>query len=383
MPVGRCSLCSSLNQKSRVSVNLQSSVQDQHSSSSLRMVGRVEGCLRQLTSLETQLNEFRRHFENTERIFTNNIHALRGQINEMCMGTVCDLLLRALREAEANEASIENKGQLREICQFVQEPHSIPRMTAYIKLHKMHKDRQCKQCKPKQPCPMGRSLTVVKDLLILTVCSSGGPWDNTKLGIILREVVMISDNRDYLNKIELSQLLLAFNKIQEHGSKREGFGEWVCSLGMYGTDLTTDEVDELFQVYSRCSHSSPEYVSKNKASGKHKRRKKKEPVTQEAATDESEQQDIAPVNVSVAEPVSVSLAPSQGDTSHSAVQSLPAKVSVAEPVSLPPSQGHFDWAAMRHEIYSGMLLDQSEAWEFPVPPPPGLRALPSGGQVFF
>ena len=110
----------------------------------------------------------------------------------------------------------------------------------------------------------------------------------------------------------------------------------------------------------------------------------------------------------------------QGETSHSAVQSLPAKVSVAEPVSLAPSQGHFDWAAMAqgvevyqcpccgfenppghmtnvgfqyslhaegaqadeslhrgelsdaHETDSVLLLDQPEAWE--VPPPPGLCA---------
>ena len=126
------------------------SSQDQHSSSSLRMAGRVDDCLRQLTSLQTKLDELSKHFENTKKILTDDIHALRGQMNEMCMGTVCDLLLRALREAEGNEASIDNKVKLRKIRQFVQEPHSIPRMTAYLQLHQLHKERKCKECKPKE-----------------------------------------------------------------------------------------------------------------------------------------------------------------------------------------------------------------------------------------
>ena len=58
------------------------------------------------------------------------------------------------------------------------------------------------------------------------------------------------------------------------------------SPGLYGLHLTDEEVDQLFQAYSSCSKSSPHHVSKNKASGKHRRRKK-EPVAQAAATAEA------------------------------------------------------------------------------------------------
>ena len=47
-----------------------------------------------------------------------------------------------------------------------------------------------------------------------------GAWDNDKLEDTLQEIVMSSNNRDALDRIEFSQLTLAFNKIMGSGTER-------------------------------------------------------------------------------------------------------------------------------------------------------------------
>ena len=52
----------------------------------------------------------------------------------------------------------------------------------------------------------------------------------------------------------------------------EKFEEKVRSPTMFGPVITTTEVEHLFVLYTSCWCASPDYMSKNKESGKHKRR---------------------------------------------------------------------------------------------------------------
>ena len=85
-------------------------------------VWRVEDVHLHLTSLERQLVELQKHFDKTKLKIMVDIRALRHQMLEMCLGTVCDLAQQALREAESNEASHIERVKLRQIRQRVQEP---------------------------------------------------------------------------------------------------------------------------------------------------------------------------------------------------------------------------------------------------------------------
>ena len=111
-------------------------------------------------------------------------------------------------------------------------------------------------------------------MLVLTVCTGHGPWNNTLLERALQETLMSGCNRDRLDAGEKSQLTLVFNKVISLGKTREGFDEKVRSNSMYGPLLRTDEeVDKVFRAYASCSTSSPHHISKNKASGKNRTRK--------------------------------------------------------------------------------------------------------------
>ena len=65
---------------------------------------------------------------------------------------------------------------------------------------------------------------------------------------------------------------------------REDFEEKLRSKSMYGPDLTEEEIDRLFQAYSNCAKMSPDHISKNKASGKHRKRKKKTAETDQSGS---------------------------------------------------------------------------------------------------
>ena len=81
-------------------------------------------------------------------------------------------------------------------------------------------------------------------------------------------------NHGALNRVEQSQLTNSFNKCREHGElNREDFGDKMRATNMYGPDITDDDVEALFTVYSTMCQTSPNHVSKNKASGKHRKRK--------------------------------------------------------------------------------------------------------------
>ena len=221
--------------------------------------GRVKELQARLTTLERQLAELVQHVDGAKRTITDETRALRICLSGL--SCVAELAQHALREAERT-ASVGDRRHLHDIRQRVQEPEQGSRMAAYDSLSRIHKD--CSYCKPKEPCAMGRALIIIRDLLVMTVCTGRGPWNNRLLVGALQEALMSGCNRDRLNKAQQSQLTLALNKVISLGKTREGFDEKVRSNSMYGPLLRTDEaVDKLFKAYSNCSSSSPHHISKN------------------------------------------------------------------------------------------------------------------------
>ena len=251
--------------------------------------GRVKEVQARLTTLERQLAELVQHVDGAKRTITDETRALRQQMDRICLSCVAELAQHALREAERT-ASDGDRRDLHAIRQRVQEPEQGSRMAAYDSLSRIHKD--CSDCKPKEPCAMGRAGIIIRDLLVMTVMTGRGPWNNELLVEALQEALMSGCNRDRLNAAEKSQLTLAFNKVISLGKTREGFDETVRSNSMYGPLLRTDEaVDKLFQAYSSCSSSSPHHISKNKASGKNRTRGHRAMATApESSADEKDPQ---------------------------------------------------------------------------------------------
>ena len=90
---------------------------------------------------------------------------------------------------------------------------------------------------------------------------------------VLEEALQQGCGRPQLDSVEQSQLTLAFHKVISLGGMSiEKFEEQVRSPTMFGPDITKPEVEHLFVLYTSCWRASPEYMSKNKQSGKHKKR---------------------------------------------------------------------------------------------------------------
>lgn len=185
----------------------------------------------------------------------------------LCLGTVAELSQQALRKVESSAAE---RDQLQRIQQQIQEPCESSRMAAYDSLRTMHKD--CQLCKNKEACAKGRALLIMRDLVVLTVSIGKGPMSPLTLKTALEDALRQGCGRFDLDKVEQSQLTLAFNKVISLGRTREGFDAKVRSANMYGPELTEEEVQQLFLVYNACARASPQYVSKNKESRKHRKR---------------------------------------------------------------------------------------------------------------
>ena len=208
--------------------------------------------------------------EQKKRQIDTEMQALRQEVTVMCLGTVADLVQQALRRVVG--VAPGERDQLQRIQQLVQEPCESSRMAAYDALRTMHKD--CQPCKNKEACAKGRALLIMRDLVVLTAAIGKGPVTPGTLKTALEEALRQGCGRFDLDKAELSQLALAFNKVIRLGSTREGFDEKVRSANMYGLDLSDEEVQQLFLVYNACARASPQYISKNKETrnGKHRKR---------------------------------------------------------------------------------------------------------------
>ena len=106
-------------------------------------------------------------------------------------------------------------------------------------------------------------LRIIRDLLVLLVCGgSTGPWDNARLQAAMNEAF-----GKEVDEQAMSQLVLTFNKILDYGKDRAQFDIHITAKA-YGEPLGAKLADQIFAVYAKCAHGSPQYVSKAKKTGK-------------------------------------------------------------------------------------------------------------------
>ena len=117
---------------------------------------------------------------------------------------------------------------------------------------------------------MGRALLIMRDLVVLTVSLGKGEMNPETLKTALEDAQ--GCGRNGLDKVELSQLTLAFSKSLTLGQSRDGFDAKVRSANMFGSEISEEQVQHLWMVYNACARASPQYLSKNKASRKHTKR---------------------------------------------------------------------------------------------------------------
>ena len=164
-----------------------------------------------LTTLDRQLTDLLEHVDAVKRAITDETQALRQQMDSMCLSRVVELAQLALKKAE-RAASDEHRGRIVDIRQKTQEPQQSSRMAAWKALRKIHHKDDCSDCLANEPCAMWRAGIILRDLLILTVCTGRGPWTNELLKEALLEALMAGCGHDSLDKVEQSQLTQAFNK---------------------------------------------------------------------------------------------------------------------------------------------------------------------------
>ena len=181
-----------------------------------------------------------------------------------CLGTLKDLALQALRDAENVTWACRNR-----IEEQVEYPCGSSRCAAYESLRTMHKD--CELCQRGEACALGRALLIVRDLLVLTVAMGKGPMTTDTLVTALNEAMRLGCGRD-MDEKEQSQLCLAFNKVISLGHTREGFEAKACRPNMYGHIVAVEDVEQLFLEYNSVARASPDYISNNKQSRRHKKR---------------------------------------------------------------------------------------------------------------
>ena len=187
------------------------------------------------------------------------------------------LAINSLVEAERTADSVKVKITPREIQQNGQQPRASSRILAHDMLREIHDHNTCVYCEDKNPCHQGRASLIIRVLLILTICifkpPEGGSWSNNLLHIELEKALVEGCNHDRLTTNELSQLTFSFNKCRERGKTRESLDDKMRATSMHRAKITDDDVEALFTVYSTMCQTSPNHVSKNKASGKHRKRK--------------------------------------------------------------------------------------------------------------
>ena len=235
--------------------------------------------------------ELARRLELTEalhRAFGQELQELRREVREVRLHprsrghgsgleVVIDFVVQALGEAAFGDTNEDLKDDLQRFLQTslpeVECDDAATRMVAYTRLRMLH--RNCQTCKAKKAsktkttttCAVLRSMLLLRDLVILTVCQGHTSGGRANLHDVLHTELLMSSTQD-LEPDELSQLTMAFNKICRLGQQRDGFDDAVRSDSMYGPGVTPAQLDQLFAAYSSGGRAFPGYVSKNKARGK-------------------------------------------------------------------------------------------------------------------
>ena len=235
------------------------------------MAAGIQQLLERLDGMQAQLEEFDNDIAKLQvkkLEMLDGMQALRQDMLGICLTTVADLAEESVRAVEPTDP--QERDRLWVVLQQLREPDEVPRMAAYMSLLSLHKDYP--PCKVKAACPKGRALLITRDLLLLTVALGKGPLTNQTLKVLLDEAVEKACGRDQMSKVEQSQLSLCFFKVISLGRKREGFADKVRNPNMFGPNVTAEQVDQLFLVYNAVARASPDYVSKNKESRKHRQR---------------------------------------------------------------------------------------------------------------
>ena len=96
------------------------------------------------------------------------------------------------------------------------------------------------------------ALRIIRDLLLLVVCTGHGPWDHHSLVNVLNAALPESDD------LTISQLLQAFSSIRRLGGSRAAF-DMACPeiYGGVGEPMATD----LFRLFHNILVSSPQFIS--------------------------------------------------------------------------------------------------------------------------
>ena len=178
----------------------------------------------------------------------------------------------ALKEVERDTGDLDKLRILRDVRSLTQEPDKSSRMAAYNTLRGFH-DKNCPICKPEVYCATRRAQVILRDLLVLTIGMGRGKWDYASFDLALQNALGQGRNTGELDLKLHSQLTLAFNKVIQLGQNKKEFKKHARSNSMYGPGITEDEVDTLFVAYSCFARENAGHVSKNKAHGKHRRRK--------------------------------------------------------------------------------------------------------------
>ena len=220
------------------------------------MAEQIQKCQARLDVLDADMDRLLAEVEHKRQRLAAETQALRLPLTMLCLETVAELAQQALRKSSCSAA------EQHQIQQQLQEPCESSRMAAYHCLRRLHQD--CPQCKPKEPCAKGRALLIMRDLVVLTVSLGKGEMNPETLKTALEDAQ--GCGRNGLDKVELSQLTLAFSKVLSFGQSRDGFDAKVRSANMFGSEISEEQVQHLWMVYSACARASPQYLSKNKAS---------------------------------------------------------------------------------------------------------------------
>ena len=221
----------------------------------------------QLSNLEAGL----RRVEEDKIRMELEVRALRNHISVVCLSSVLQLAHHAVLRAQWWANGTVAAAQLRLFAnQVLSSDPSVESNLAgvYFAVRLMHTD--CPHCiQDESKCGMGASLLVLRDTLVIAATIGKGTMDHLILKALLDGAMRMSCGRE-MDKVERSQLTLSFHKVLLLGKTRFGFDEAMRDPKLFGVTLTDEQVDALFLVYNSCWQASPAYISKNKASKKHK-----------------------------------------------------------------------------------------------------------------
>ena len=141
--------------------------------------------------------------------------------------------------------------QILDIRRTMFDRSSVQIAKTYDQLRRL--DRRCQHCH--------RAQLILKDLLVLSVCTGRGPMSSDSLESTLEAVFAAGCTATDFEVDEKSQLMQAFTKVLEMGKTRDIFAAKFQIV--YGGDLEVDEIEHLFMIYSLGSAANPTYESKN------------------------------------------------------------------------------------------------------------------------